>query len=311
MKIRTAVATALGVGAAAVGNRALASAGGDLEPGIAGDQHTYRWRGMDVAYTELGDPDNQDLVLLHGVSAVSSSNEFEPVARSLAEQYHVIAPDFPGFGRSDRPPLLYSARLYTSFVESFLADVPDDPIPVASSLSGAYVASVADNLELDRLVLICPTANTMGGRRLWLRSLLRAPVVGTAIYNAFTSTAGIRHFSADHGYYDADALTDARLDYQWRTAHQPGARYAPASFISGYLDPDESLESLLADVDAEVTLVWGREAETTPLSEGRDLADAIDARLIVFDYARLLPHVEHPEQFVETVTEDLQQTVDW
>jgi pimeloyl-ACP methyl ester carboxylesterase len=43
----------------------------------------------------------------------------------------------------------------------------------------------------------------------------------------------------------------------------------------------------------------------SPLSEGRELADESDARLVVFDRARLLPHVEHPDRFVETVRESL------
>ena len=43
----------------------------------------------------------------------------------------------------------------------------------------------------------------------------------------------------------------------------------------------------------------------SPLSDGRELADASDARLVVFDRARLLPHVEHPDRFVETVQESL------
>jgi pimeloyl-ACP methyl ester carboxylesterase len=306
MKLRTVAAVA-GAGLAAVANRGLAAAGGDLEPAVFGEQHTYRWRGMDVAYTELGDSDDRDLVLFHGINAAASGIEYEPVADALAEEYHVIVPDLPGFGRSDRPPLLYSATLYTAFVREFLTDVAEDPIPVASSLTGGYLADALDELEAapERLVLICPTAETMPGRRLWLRTLLRSPVLGTAIFNGITSRKAIEYFSADHSYYDPSCLTETRLDYQWRSAHQPGARYAPASFVSGYLDPDLDLATTLADTDTDVTLVWGRETELTPLSEGRDLAEAIDARLVVFDYAKLLPHVEHPDEFVETLSADL------
>jgi hypothetical protein len=54
-----------------------------------------------------------------------------------------------------------------------------------------------------------------------------------------------------------------------------------------------------------VTLVWGREAEITPLREGRDLAEATDSRLLVFDYAKLLPHSEYPEEFVDFLREEL------
>jgi pimeloyl-ACP methyl ester carboxylesterase len=50
-----------------------------------------------------------------------------------------------------------------------------------------------------------------------------------------------------------------------------------------------------------VTLVWGRDADIVPLEKGRELAEAADARLVVFDDALLLPHYEHPGEFVDLV----------
>ncbi|MFB6308126.1 MAG: alpha/beta fold hydrolase, partial [Haloarculaceae archaeon] len=119
----------------------------------------------------------------------------------------------------------------------------------------------------------------------------------------------IRHFHDDHGYYDIDNLDEETVEYEWRTAHQPGARFAPASFVSGFLDPEDDLSDVLASLDVPVTLVWGREADITPLSSGRDLAEAVDARLVVFDEALLLPHVEHPERFVNVVRGEYENAV--
>ncbi|PSP59883.1 alpha/beta hydrolase, partial [Halobacteriales archaeon QH_7_66_37] len=95
------------------------------------------------------------------------------------------------------------------------------------------------------------------------------------------------------------------VEYEWLSAHQPGARFAPASFISGFLDPEEPLEQTLADVDAPVMLVWGRDADITPLERGRAVAEMADTGLIVFDRAKLLPHVEYPEKFVEVLSEEV------
>jgi pimeloyl-ACP methyl ester carboxylesterase len=91
------------------------------------------------------------------------------------------------------------------------------------------------------------------------------------------------------------------MEYEWRTAHQPGARFAPAGFISGALNADLDLGAALADREVPTTLLWGREADVTPLSTGRDVAEAADARLVVFDDAKLLPHVEFPAAFLDAV----------
>jgi pimeloyl-ACP methyl ester carboxylesterase len=56
-----------------------------------------------------------------------------------------------------------------------------------------------------------------------------------------------------------------------------------------------------------VTLVWGREAVITPLREGRELADAADAKLTVLDDTSLLPHAEEPDSFLDAIRAELPQ----
>jgi len=310
MRLRNLLGVAAGTaGLTALANRLLTARASEFEPFLDGTHRTYRWRGFDVAYTEAGDPDDPDLVLFHGINAAASSHEFDAVVDALATEYHVLAPDLPGFGHSDRPPLLYSSSLLTTFVTDFLADNSEDATVVASSLTGAYATLAAKETAIDSLVLVSPTATSMGGGRTWLRSLLRSPLLGQGIYNLIVSKPSLRHFHADHGYYDMDNLTEEVLDYEWATGHQPGARFAPASFVSGFLDVDVDLGQELAALDVPITFVWGRDADISPLSEGRSLADAADARLVVFDDSRLLPHVEHPEQFVDVIRGEYEKAV--
>ncbi len=310
MKLRNLLGVATGsIGATALMNRLLSSRAADFEPFLAGDRGTYRWRGFDVEYAELGNPAQQDLVLLHGIHAAASGHEYWAVASDLAEDYHVIVPDLPGFGHSDRPALFYSASLYTTFVGDFLADNTDEPpVVVASSLTGSYAAIAASNLDVAELVLICPS-DRISNRRRWLRALLRSPLVGQALFNVIASKRSIRHFHADHGVADASRIPDDVIDYEWKTAHQRGARFAPASFLSGYLDPAEDLTEALADLDIPVTLVWGRAADIAPLAEGRELAERANARLVVVDESKLLPHVEHPDAFLEALEQSLRAAI--
>ncbi|SIT08441.1 Pimeloyl-ACP methyl ester carboxylesterase [Zobellia uliginosa] len=57
--------------------------------------------GVNIAYREAGNPDNPTLVLLHGFP--SSSHQYRKVLNQLSNDYHLIAPDYPGFGNSDFP----------------------------------------------------------------------------------------------------------------------------------------------------------------------------------------------------------------
>ncbi|MFB6269790.1 MAG: alpha/beta fold hydrolase [Halobacterium sp.] len=310
MRLRRLLAGAVGtVAAADLLDRGLRARAGELPPALVGAQDTYRWRGFDVAYTEAGDPERPDVVLLHGVHAAASSKEFDGVFDALADDYHVVAPDLPGFGRSDRPPVAYTSSLYESFVTDFVETVADDPVVVGSSLSGAWATIAAKRTDVAGLLLVCPTAET-GARRPWLRSLFRSPVLGQAAFDALTSKPALRYFDERDAFYYPERVPDDLLDYQWRTAHQEGARFAPASFVGGYLDPGVDLGAELADRDCPATLVWGREATITSLAAGRDVAEDADARLVVVDDTRLLPHAEQPDVFLDAVREDLPRLED-
>ncbi|MFC6732267.1 alpha/beta fold hydrolase [Haladaptatus sp. DYSN1] len=293
-------ASALALASPVIANTYLARQAEDLEPALSGTQHTFHWRGFDVAYTEAGDPDDPDILLLHGINAAASSQEWAELFDALAEDYHVIAPDLPGFGSSERHPVTYDAEFYTNFVSEFAAAITEDATWVASSLTSAYAAAAAEDADCAELVLICPTTTTMG-QRPWVQTLIRLPILGQTLFNLVASKRSIRHFSADHSYYDEAEITDERTDYEWQTAHQPGARFAPAAFVSGALDSDIDLGETLAALDVPVTIVWGNDADISPVSEGRELAKEADAKLFVFKRAKLLPHVERSEKVFEKV----------
>lgn len=57
--------------------------------------------GVNVFYREAGDPKKPTLLLLHGFP--TSSQMFRNLIPRLSAKYHVIAPDFPGFGQSSMP----------------------------------------------------------------------------------------------------------------------------------------------------------------------------------------------------------------
>ena len=58
---------------------------------------------VNLFYREAGDPQNPTIVLLHGYPA--SSHMFRELIPLLANEYHVLAPDFPGFGFTESPPM--------------------------------------------------------------------------------------------------------------------------------------------------------------------------------------------------------------
>ncbi|MGA8668879.1 MAG: alpha/beta hydrolase [Terracidiphilus sp.] len=62
---------------------------------------TVKVDGLSIFYREAGPKDAPVILLLHGLP--SSSRMFQPLLTRLAESYHLVAPDYPGYGHSDWP----------------------------------------------------------------------------------------------------------------------------------------------------------------------------------------------------------------
>jgi len=79
--------------------------------------------GVNIAYREAGDHANPKLVLLHGFPA--SSHQYRNLIPALAEHFHVISPDYPGFGNSDMPDpatFPYTFERLSQVTEKFLRE---------------------------------------------------------------------------------------------------------------------------------------------------------------------------------------------
>jgi pimeloyl-ACP methyl ester carboxylesterase len=62
---------------------------------------TIKVDGLNIFYREAGPKDAPTILFLHGLP--SSSRMFQPLLTRLADRYHLVAPDYPGFGHSDWP----------------------------------------------------------------------------------------------------------------------------------------------------------------------------------------------------------------
>jgi len=104
-------------------------------------------KGVEIFYREAGDPAKPTIVLLHGFP--TSSHMYRKLIPALAKDYHVIAPDFPGFGLSAAPPretfdytFDHLAEVTTAFlaakkIDSYTLYVMDYGAPVGFRIASA------------------------------------------------------------------------------------------------------------------------------------------------------------------------------
>jgi pimeloyl-ACP methyl ester carboxylesterase len=86
--------------------------------------NTKKIHGVEIFYREAGNKSNPTLVLLHGYP--TSSHMYRNLINDLSDKYHLIAPDYPGYGRSEQPPIAdfeYTFDNYAKIVTTLLAEL--------------------------------------------------------------------------------------------------------------------------------------------------------------------------------------------
>jgi pimeloyl-ACP methyl ester carboxylesterase len=172
--------------------------------------------GVGIFYREAGPKDAPTLVLLHGFP--TSSRQFEALIPVLAHSYHIIAPDYPGFGSSDAPPP--SAYRYTF---DQLAHT---------------VSRLLDMLGVDRYALYIHDYGAPVGFRLMLDRPERLRALITQNGNAYVEGLGPRWAKIAEFWAEPEGhseVVDAFLSFEGtRQRHIAGTsqpqRYDPANW---------------------------------------------------------------------------------
>jgi pimeloyl-ACP methyl ester carboxylesterase len=265
----------------------------------------------DIFYKTAGS--GPPLLLVHSIGAGCSSYEFRRVWDELARDHTVYALDLLGFGKSDKPDIAYQSETYIALLAEFAREVMGvgeggaQASVVASSLPAAYLVALArrEPSLFHKLVLVCPTGmeelnappTPLAGV---VRTLLKAPVLGTAVYNFIARRQGIRSFLTRRVYAEPTRADDETVSQFHTAAHQPGGERVLPFFLTGQLNCDIRNDfPALADGPL---VVWGREAKQSPVTLAEAFARANPfARVEIVEGARMLPHEERPEEFLRTV----------
>lgn len=105
---------------------------------------------MNIAYLRRGE--GKDLVFLHGY--LSCKESFYPQIGYFSRHFRVTAPDFPGFGKSDRIPAAWSVGDYADWLEGFFKEQGIVfPYVIAHSFGGRVALKCLARGLIDRAVL--------------------------------------------------------------------------------------------------------------------------------------------------------------
>jgi pimeloyl-ACP methyl ester carboxylesterase len=281
--------------------------------------------GLSIFYREAGPKGAPTLLLLHGLP--SSSRMFEPLFARLSDRYHLVAPDYPGFGHSDWPdPKLFAytfdhcAEIMNHFTEAlglsrYVLYMQDYGGPVGFRMALAHpdriTALIVQNAVAhnEGLGAIWKTRRAFWADRAANESALRTNLLSLA-------TTRTRHVGSDPsvGRYDPDLWTD-----EFAFLSQPVQAQIQSDLFYDYrtnVDAYPKWQAWMRERQPRLLVIWGKFDPSFDLSEPesyrRDLPKAevhlLDAGHFALDTAadEIAPLVH---AFVDASTNTIVQSI--
>lgn len=247
--------------------------------------------GVSVHYEKLGDDNNQPVLLLHGWGC--NIDLMMPAAKALQDRMCVYILDFPGFGKSDRPPQPWGVPEYAACVKEFARQIIGKSFAVVGHSFGCRVAA-------------------------WLAH--ENPETITKL--VFTGAAGIRKKVTQEDnrktrrYKRMKAFAEKLEQVKvLPELHKKTARKIRKIIVEKYGSADYKaldeemrktfvkvinldLHDLYSEIKQPTLLIWGADDTETPLWMGKEMEKLIpDSGLVIFENGTHFAYLEQSERF--------------
>ena len=252
--------------------------------------------GAKIRYLEAGDAAKPTVILLHGLGAQAESWQLNIAA--LAANYHVIALDQIGFGKSDKPLLKYRVGTYVDFLDKFMAELKIEKASLVGNSMGGWVAGLTAIKYPNRVEKIV-LADAAG--------LAPKTIDFDQIYQLNNSTrdeirANLKLIFANPALQNNEALVDQFMT-QRITANDG---YTINSLIESIKRREDFLDARLGEIKKPTLIIWGRQDGLLPLADGEKFSKGINgSQFVVFENCGHVPQFEKALDFNKKVLEFL------
>ena len=228
---------------------------------------TLAVNGINIAYREAGNPKNPTIVLLHGFPA--SSYQYRKVLAQLSNEFHLIAPDYPGFGNSDFPDaetFTYTFDNIAVTIDSFLEQkginsyaimIQDYGAPIGFRLATAHPERITGIINQNGNAYEEGLGDAWAGiRALWKN---RTKETEDALLPAF-SLEGLK-WQYKHGVRDIETVDPDSYNLDFLRLSRPNAHAVNLDLFYDYQNNVKlypKWQQYLRDNQPPLLIVWGK-----------------------------------------------------
>nr|WP_314486083.1 alpha/beta fold hydrolase [uncultured Kingella sp.] len=269
--------------------------------------HRLTVSGTEIAYYSVGNTAGRPILLLHGGGVDSALLSWQEVMQKWQDDdYYLIAPDWPGYGASEKPNVNYSIDYYEQFLNQLITSLNlSNPILCGLSMGGAVALQYALHhpQQVEKLVLLAPWGISRSVPLSGIGKWYAKSRLNRLSYRLFASRWLTRYLIATTLIGDPQRITPETVDSVRAAALDKDAGKAFQSFQINEIRDSQQIGRLLPQLPSlsmPVLLVHGENDPGVPLSDAQAAASSIpNSRLEVFGQHKHWAQKESPQRFAD------------
>ncbi len=265
-----------------------------------------------VHYLRAGEA-NAPVLLLHGGGYDSASLSYEQSIGPISEHHRVFAPDWPGYGESDKPKMEYGTEYYVDFLGHLMDALGLERASLVGISMGGAISlgfSLRSPQRVEKLVLV--DSHGLGGevpRRAMSYALVRLPLLNRMVWAALGRSRRMVRWSLQSVFYDPQTVTEDLVEEVYRLAKKPGVGRAWRSWQRNEIrwrGLRTNFVDRLHTLVVPTLILHGAEDKYVPVAWARRAQTLIeDSELHVFPQCGHWLTLERPGEFNRAVSEFL------
>ena len=268
--------------------------------------------GLRIHYLTGGNG-NTPVLLLHGGGYDSASLSYKHAIGPISEHHRVFAPDWPGYGQSDKPMMEYTTEYYVGFLGRLMDALGLEKVSLVGISMGGAISlgfSLRSPQRVERLVLV--DSHGLGGEvpgGAASYALVRLPLLNRLVWAALKRSRKMVEQSLHTVFYHPGAVTENLVNEVYQLVKEPGAGHAWRSWQENEIGREglrTNYVDRLHELAVPTLILHGAEDKYVPVSWARRAHTLIeDSELHVFPQCGHWLTLERPEEFNRAVSEFL------
>jgi pimeloyl-ACP methyl ester carboxylesterase len=253
------------------------------------------------------------VLLLHGGGYDSASLSYKQSVGPFSQYYRVFAPDWPGYGDSDKPKMRYTTEYYVDFLSQLMDALGLEKASLVGISMGGAISlgfSLQSPQRVEKLVLVDShgLGNEVPGRKISY-VMVRLPLLNKLMWAILGRSRRMMKWSLRTVFHDPQAVTSSLVDEVFQEAKKPGVGDAWRSWQKseiGWSSLHTNFVDKLYTLAVPTLILHGAEDTYVPVSWARRAHTLIkDSELCIFPQCGHWLTREKPTEFNHAALEFL------